>query len=294
MLEKINLGLVVLLLGVSVWLGTSLQRQSRAFSEAIQKVSEEAELDRNQHQENLEATRQQLASLKDELSGAKLLAQKTAADLGQISARVKRFEAEADAFLVEQRRKAEEEKHIEKLKAEVPTPSMTVLTTSAGQVRREVVFPKLVGSSGLTLMENAEFRDIYGSKVVFQEKGGLPKSYSVMELHPGVLEHLVVNAAEAIEDQKERDLFKEKIKANMAKLYQAKLREDQAIVARKARAEEYRRQQSVLQDARLAQIEVEQTKADIERIQAQAELERSKAEQMLPAMLQGIGNYLTQ
>ena len=55
---------------------------------------------------------------------------------------------------------------------------------------------------------------------------------------------------------------------------------------------ELRRQQQTKEQAEMAVIEVERTLAEAERARAQAEVEKSRAEQMLPAMLRGIGEFL--
>ncbi len=291
MLGKINLGISVVLAAVVVW-SVSSGKSTKSNVADLQAQLALAQQELAKANQALAGYQQGQEKVSKEISQLNGTVMKVAGNSDAVSKRLKAYEDQAKQVLLAQKQKAAEEAQLAGIKKEVKAPVVTVETTKSGQTRRKVVFPELLAKDGKALLKDAEFSDIYGSKLVFRETTGARQSFSVTELHPGVLEHLGVNAAAAIRDQAEQEQFRKDLRENMAKLYQAKVKEDQMMVVRKARMAELRRQQQTKEQAEMAAIEVERTLAEAERARAQAEVEKSRAEQMLPAMLRGIGDFL--
>lgn len=150
---------------------------------------------------------------------------------------------------------------IEHLQAQVKAPVVETELDSSGEETRSFTFPELVSPEGELHGTDMKFSRQYGSKLAFRSSSGLPVTFEVDELHPGILTHLGIDpyeaqraqdemnekAARRKEAQRERELARHKAQAEALK--------ERMALAKELRKEAFDRQ------ARLAALENERTKA---------------------------------
>lgn len=176
----------------------------------------------------------------------------TTRELNATLARLRSIEQDAQQEASAQERLA----RIERARESVPSPLR--LERDGEEV---LLFSAVPDPMGKPLAENVIFNARYGSRLVFRKDDGLPLGFDVSEVHPGVLGHLGIDPAIALEEQRRLDERK------------------------RERIEEARRQRVARRQAELEWLEAK-AEADAERARLLAEENQARAHETAQARSQ--------